>query len=293
MAQFTAALAAKDQDYARLLDSLTRVGDRLTETQEGREALSAYVAGDPGSYAKTKIVLRKIIEAEKGLRQRKAAAQAKQDAIARASQLRDFAAFTLDGRDRGTETTEEVIAAYQQVVAVDPSNHWDWVELARLYQDSGQQNLALGAANSALQTALDDRDREVAHNELGNILLDSDRATARGHYKDNLIIAERLSRSDPENVDLLLDLAISYRQYGDVFQWEDQNESLRWYNKSREVRELVLHKFPNNIRYKGDVSAIYSIIGSHLLIHNLEGEREWLQKSLDILNELQKTAPIG
>jgi hypothetical protein len=271
MAEFTSALAKRDEDYARELEIIANVGTDLLATEEGERQLKAYLDG--GSWEALDSVLAKI--------------QQKRNS----AYFRSRAVVAKTSYDNGKARLAQVIALYQQTVAADPNSHWDWVELTRLYQDSGEQNLALGAANSALETARDDRDREVAHNELGNILLDSDRTAARGHYKDSLIIAERLSRSDPENVDLMLDLAISYRQYGDMFQFEDRNESLRWYNKSREIRELVLDNFPNSIRYKGDVSAIYSIIGSHLTAHNLEGGREWLQKGLDILNGLQRSDP--
>lgn len=271
MAEFTTALAKRDEDYARELEIIANVGTDLLTTEEGERQLKAYLDG--GSWEALDAVLAKI--------------QQKRNS----AYFRSRAVVAKTSYDNGKARLAQVIALYQQTVATDPNNHWDWVELTRLYQDFGEPDLALGAANSALQTARDDRDREVAHNELGKILLDSDRAAARGHYKDSLIIAERLSRSDPENVDLMLDLAISYRQYGDMFQFEDRNESLRWYNKSREIRELVLDNFPNSIRYKGDVSAIYSIIGSHLIIHNLEGGREWLQKGLNILNDLQNSDP--
>ncbi len=146
--QWTERLAEKDEQFARDLQMLLRVSDDLTSTPEGREALARYNAGGPGSYEAANLVLHKLAAERQASRERMLAAQAEQDRLDQAADLRQIATLGYDALGKGRSTTDVAIAQYEAVVNL-AGEYGDWITLAELYRNGNYLDRALAAAQQA------------------------------------------------------------------------------------------------------------------------------------------------
>ncbi|NQW09613.1 MAG: tetratricopeptide repeat protein, partial [Alphaproteobacteria bacterium] len=112
-----------------------------------------------------------------------------------------------------TRSVESAIEWYEKAAAFDPSHCWSWIELARLYTAKGDLGQALQAAETARDTATDDRERSVAYNEIGDVrVAQGELATALDSFRASLAIAERLAAADPGNAGWQRDLSVSHNK---------------------------------------------------------------------------------
>ena len=187
---FVAQLAERDRAYARSIADFRRTVEDIASTPEGERALRQFNAGDElGALS----VLDRLRAARDAARQARAN-------IESAAEGRRIAKLALETRARGKLDTSAVIARYEEVTRLDPGEHWDWVELGRLYADAGRLGDAKQAAQQAAVTAAGDRDRSVALDALANVLVaQGDLAAARRLYQESLEIAKRLAAADPSS----------------------------------------------------------------------------------------------
>lgn len=198
--QYVRDLAARDRAYAQEIAVFRNAVEDIAKSPEGAAALARFNAGDwPGA----RTIMQQIVSA-------RARARAVAVAIQDAADKRTFAALSLEARARGQEATAAVIALYEDVTRLDPGVHWDWVELGRLYQDKGDLPNARRAAQRAAETAANGRDRAVALNELGDVLVaQGDLAGARARFQESLDIAKRLADADKSSASLQRDVWVS------------------------------------------------------------------------------------
>ena len=83
-----------------------------------------------------------------------------------AARRRDTAQFALEARLNGELTTADLIGRYEEITELDPGVHLDWVELGRLYFDSGKLIGAERAARQAAEKAVDEYDNARALSEV-------------------------------------------------------------------------------------------------------------------------------
>jgi hypothetical protein len=190
--KYVADLAARDRAYAQEIATFRSAVEDIAATPEGAAALARFNAGDEiGALA--------ILDNLRAARDR---ARQKRADIESAVEARRIATLALEARVKGKVTAAQVIARYEEVTRLDPGVHWDWVELARLYRAIGTLPLALAAARHAADTASDERDRGVAFNELGNVLVaQGDGPGALAEYRKGLAIAEVLAARDGVNTE--------------------------------------------------------------------------------------------
>ncbi|MGB7987829.1 MAG: hypothetical protein WCF44_00440, partial [Candidatus Methylophosphatis roskildensis] len=181
---FVAALSARDRAYAHEIAAFRKAVQDIAATPEGAAALARFNAGDEvGALA--------ILDA---LRNARDAARKKAAAIESAAEGRRIATLALEARMRGKQTTAQVIARYEEVTRLDPGVHWDWIELGRLYHAAGQLADARRAAKAAADSAEDERDRSVALNALGDVLVaQGDGPGALAANRKGLAIRESLA----------------------------------------------------------------------------------------------------
>jgi len=147
------------------------------------------------------------------------AARNKANDIADAAELRPWAKLALQAHDQGKVTLDEVIAKYEKLTQLDPGVTWDWIFLARLYDEQGRLDVARNALESADRSlAADDvRDRAVVLDELGNVATKAgDLAGARARYDEGLVIWRKLAQADPTSAQAQRDVSISLSKLGDV-----------------------------------------------------------------------------
>lgn len=208
--KFVTDLAARDRAYAQEIAVFRSAVEDIAATPEGAEALKQFNNGDEIGALE---ILDKMSTARDAARKKRAD-------IESAADKRRIATLALEARTKGKLTTAQVIARYEELTKLDPGVHWDWVELGRLYEAAGNLAGALRAANRAAETAADDRDRSVAFNELGDVLVaQGDGPGALAAYRKGLAIREALAARDPGNAgwqrDLIVTLAKLTKVTGD------------------------------------------------------------------------------
>ncbi len=205
--RFVAELAARDQVYARQIAVFRAGVEDITSTPEGLEALAIFNGGD-------RIGALTIL---KDLRAAEDAAEEAGLKIRSAARARPIAALALETRNKGELATADLISLYEEITELDPSVHWDWVELGRLYMAAGRLVSAAHAAQKATETARDDRDRSVAFDALGDVLFSQGyEEAALQAYRQSLAISDRLAHENPLNVDLQRDRSVLHIKIGDV-----------------------------------------------------------------------------
>ena len=254
---YVTELAARDRAYSREIAVFRKAVEDISATAEGAAALARFNAGDePGALA--------ILD---DLRRARDAGRKKRADIESAAEGRRIAALALEARTKGKQTTAQVITRYEDVTRLDPDEFWDWVELARLYRDAGTLRAAMSAAKHAAETAADNRDRGVAFNELGNVLVgQGDRAGALAAYRKGLAIREALAARDAANTDGQRDLSISHEKIGDVLVAQgDGAGALAAYRKDLAISEALAARDPANTEWQRDLPAGHDRIGNVLV----------------------------
>ena len=254
---YIAALAARDRGYAAEIAVFRKSVQDIAATPQGAAALARFNSGD-------EVGALGVLDA---LRAANDAARKKGAGIESAAEGRRIAKLAREARTRGKLGTAEVMARFEEVTRLDPGVHWDWIELSRLYQNAGRLSDALRAANSAADTARNDRDRAVAQNELGNVhLAQGDGPGALVAYRKGLAIAEALATRDPANTQWQRDLSVSIDRIGNTLLAQgDVPGALAAYLKSLAIREALAVRDPANTEWQRDLSVSHNEIGDVLL----------------------------
>ena len=241
---FVAQLAERDRAYAREIAVFRRAVEDIASTPEGERALRQFNAGDElGALS----VLDRLRAARDAARQARAN-------IESAAEGRRIAKLALETRARGKLDTSAVIARYEEVTRLDPGEHWDWVELGRLYADRGRLGDAKQAAQQAAVTAAGDRDRSVALDALANVLVaQGDLAAARRLYQESLDIDKRLAAADPSSAERQRDVSVSLVKLGDVLVAQgDLAAARRLYQESLEIAKRLAAADPSSAARQRD-----------------------------------------
>ena len=189
--QYVADLAARDRAYAHEIAVFRAAVQDIAATPEGAAALARFNAGDElGALT----VLDELRAAHDQARQKRAD-------IESAAEGRRIALLAFEARNKGKMTTNQVIERFEEVIQLDPTLHWDWIELGRLYTDAGRLPDALQAAIAAENAAVDHREQSVAINAKGDVqVAQGDLAAALKSYQSSLAIRERLAQADAGNM---------------------------------------------------------------------------------------------
>ncbi|MHC9064543.1 DUF4062 domain-containing protein [Nitrospira sp. CMX1] len=243
--QYVAELAARDRVYAQEIVVFRKAVKDIADTPEGVAALTRFNAGDePGAIT----VLDQLRAAHNAARQKRADLES-------AAEGRRIATLALEARTRGKLTTAQVITRYEEVTRLDPGVHWDWIELGRLYEDSGNLPGALRAAQAAGVTAEDERDQSVANNAIGDVLVaQGDLPAALTAFRAGLGIAEALAMRDPANTGWQRDLYVSYWRLADLAEKQKATkEALTYWKQAYDVLSKIdkrgLHLSPEDRQY--------------------------------------------
>ena len=222
--RFVAELAARDRTYAREIAVFRSTVEDIAATPEGAEALRVYNAGEE---VKALGMLRRLADARRQAREVR-------NNIETAADYRKEAMLALDARNKGKLTTRDVIAKFEEVTQLDPGVHLDWVELGRLDTDAGQLGTAKAAAQQSADTAESDRDRLIAAQELGDVLVaQGDLAGARARFQDSLATRQRLAAANPSSAELQRDLVVSLAKLTNV-----PGSGVRWRQVAVQVERM-------------------------------------------------------
>ena len=276
--KYVAELAARDRAYAHEIAVFRKAVEDIAATPEGVAALARFNAGDePGALT----VLDQLRAARDEARKKRADLES-------AVEGRRIATLALEARTRGKLTTPQVITRYEEVTRLDPGVHWDWVELGRLYKDSGNLPAALRAAQAATKTAGDDRDRSVANDAVGDVLrAQGDLPAALTAYRASLAIRETLAKRDPGNSGWQRDLSVSQNKIGDVLVAQgDGPGALTAYRTGLAIREALAARDPANTEWQRD------LIVSYVKLSEGTGDKVYVEKALAIAQTMQNRGTL-
>ncbi len=135
----------------------------VADNSAGAKALERSVLAGQGLDPKA---LERSVLAGQGLDLEALKTEARSDQQRAVEKWRRIAALAR-GVDEG-----EALAAYEEASRLDPSDFWTWVELSRLYRRwKGDLASARRAAEAAAANAHSDRDRTVADDAIGDVLV--------------------------------------------------------------------------------------------------------------------------
>ena len=224
----------KDADAQAEADALTAVRETVAEGDtEERRALFMISEGNINDGLKI------LID------------QAFESAIKNANQWRRIGriAYPLD--------TVKALEAYKKVIALDQSDPWDAIYLGRLYCRIGSLSNAEAVYMIALEQLPenDERNRSVLFNEIGSVQQkQGDLSGALASYRADLEIAERLSKSDPNNADWQRDLSVSYEKVGDCEEAKGNIiGAVNAYERSLPVAQSLADRFPDYPLFQSDI----------------------------------------
>jgi len=277
--RYVAELAARDRAYALEIAVFRKAVEDIAATPEGAAALARFNAGDePGALT----VLDQLRAAHDAARKKRADLES-------AVEARRIATLALEARTKGKQTTAQVITRYEEVTRLDPGVHWDWVELGRLYKDSGNLPAALRAAQAASKTAADERDQSVANNAIGDVLVaQGDLPAALTSYRASHAIFETLAKRDPGNSEWQRDLSVSHNKIGDVLRAQgDLPAALTSYRASLGIAETLAKRDPGNSGWQRD------LIISYVKLSQVTGDKAYVKKALDIAQTMQSRGTLA
>jgi hypothetical protein len=82
------------------------------------------------------------------------AARAKVVEIVEAAERRSTAELALQAHGKGTVTLQEVVLRYERLTRLDRATMWDWIQLARLYDQQGRPDDARTAIRAAYRSLI-------------------------------------------------------------------------------------------------------------------------------------------
>ncbi|MBA4081331.1 MAG: hypothetical protein C0496_08710 [Erythrobacter sp.] len=185
-------------------------------------------------------------------------------------------------------------AAYEEAVALDPTDLWSWIELGRLRMAYDSLAAARQCFGEALQQVTDARHRMVIHNELGNILRSEGQLpSARIEFEAGFAIAKRLAATAPSHTKWQHDLSVSHEKIGDVdLQIGNLAAARKRFEASIAIRERIAAAEPGDVAWQRDLSVSYDKLGEiERAAGNLAAARLLFESSLAICGALAAAEP--
>ncbi|MCH8203233.1 MAG: hypothetical protein IH996_09015 [Proteobacteria bacterium] len=152
-------------------------------------------------------------------------------------------------------SASDALRWYRKAAELDPEDFRTQIELARLHRATGSLDDSTTAARNALQMARDERDRSVALDEFGDVLVaQGDLAGALNSYQASLLIRQRLARADESNAGLQRDLSVSYERIGDLQELLGEiAAAVEVYEASLVIAQSLAERFPDHRQFQSDV----------------------------------------
>ena len=283
LAQRDSVFKGELAEYRRLIAELAN-----SANPERRQALERYADGDRvGAFATLKELTR-IEEAagEKAVKLRAAA------------RYREQAALAADMKDRGDPgvTTLTVLVEWEAAAERDPGDFVTWGYINRLRHEAGQTGRAIEAARELQRVASTDRERSVALNELGDLLMAAgDQPGARRSFDESLQMARQLAAANPTSVEAKRDVSVSLNWLGNVqVAAGDLPGARRSFEESLQVARQLAAANPTSAEAKRDVAASLEKLGNvQVTAGDLPGARRSFEECLQILQQLAAANPTS
>ena len=180
-----------------------------------------------------------------------------------AADQRNLARILLDEKDKGRKTTAQALAAWQEAASIDSADFWQWIEIARLQQESGNLIGAREAADQARAIASEKREHIAALNEIGDISASQGRlGVARTAYEESLVLSRALLAVNLNSAEEQRDVSLSLDKIGDVALSQGRlADASTVYEESLVIRRALQAANPNSTEAKHDVTVSLGKVG--------------------------------
>jgi tetratricopeptide (TPR) repeat protein len=162
------------------------------------------------------------------------------------------------GTLKAATSAAEALVAFGKARDLDAADFWTHVMLARLFGAVGRLPQAAEAAGRAMQVAGNDRDRSVALNEEGDVLVaQGDLPGALTRYEEGLVLARRLAAADPTHTERACDVVVSLANLGDVAVARgDRATACRHFREARDIIAPLAARSPDYVEWQQDLAQI-------------------------------------
>ncbi|MCR2833226.1 tetratricopeptide repeat protein [Parerythrobacter lacustris] len=184
--------------------------------------------------------------------------------------------------------------AYEEAVALDPTDFWSWIELGRMRAQYDGIASARACFAAGLQHAADERDEMVLHVEFGKLLLaEGQLYDARSHYTASLTIAERRAAARPDEIERLRDLSVNFDKLGDIeISGGNLVDARTRFEEARAIAGILVAKEPNNLEWMRDLLVCCNKLGNvDLAIGDLDQARARFEEGYAIVAQLSDVEP--
>jgi tetratricopeptide (TPR) repeat protein len=289
--ELVAALAERDQTLAAEVRAYREVVTGIAASPDPRKqkALQRFADGEQREALADFDLLADINDA----------ARDKATAIGKAAERRPVAWLALQAHDNGTVTLDEVVQRYEKLTRLDPGMPWDWIELARLYDQQGRladATKAAQVAHASLASGVDERDRAAVLDLLGDVAVAAgDLPAARGHFEESLTIRRTLGRNNPTSAEAQRDLSISLTKLGDVAVAAGDLAAARGrFEESLTIRRTLARNNPTSAEAQRDLSISLNNLGDvAVAAGDLAAARVRFEEGLAIALTLARNNPTS
>jgi hypothetical protein len=280
--RYVAALAERDNTYARAVEDLRR---NITQIATTPERIALLAQRREGRRAE----VRNALDAQ--IRDQRAKGVYTSDA-AYLADLRALAAITLDDKGNGEATTEDSLARYEEITRLDPTASADWRQLADLYREAGSSASALRAAKRSADTAKSPGDRAAALELVAEMAADArDLRGALDAARQSLEVRQSLAGNADQTS--LLRLSGALARIGDILIEQSELATAEASNaEALSLARRVAALAPENLELQRPVALV---LHAQAYVRNARGDPEGAaalqRESVDIRRRLLATDP--
>jgi tetratricopeptide (TPR) repeat protein len=213
-------------------------------------------------------------------------------------------------------TYRRALDVIQPMLEKDPGNHRLQLLASTAHQGAGnilqsqgrdpeaeaEYRAAMGLADRALAQSPDDPETEFnsidAHYALSWLRYSSFPAEAEKDMRQQLPIAVKLAAASPGNLDAQNKLSDIHALIGTAANRLNRfNESLVYYRRAAEIREMILARNPRNTKFQRSLMIGYGHIGDVLgnpfmgCLGDYRGSQEYFQKAARIAEDMNRADP--
>lgn len=280
-------IADQNRDFAAELAAYRELMTGLVTqaSPEKHQALERYASGDRlGAFP----ILEQITYAENTARDKAAATiAAEADArrrAANAENLRGLGAQALDMVGRGEFAVDRAIPIWEQVTALDPADHWSWIQLGRLYGQAGRVTDQKRAFEASLTAAKDDRAKAVSLASIGDVQLPlGDFVGARRSFQAALSVLEGLAQNAP-SADADFDVALATFKLANLdYRAGDLRRAIAGYQRALAIADRRAAEADQSVRFAPMISFVLGFLSdAQRKAEDIAGARASAERALTI-----------
>lgn len=258
------SISTQNVQLQKKIDTAIQEFSDFASTELGREYLDLANTGFVKDWEKAKILHQtQILPTLQQMEDHENAILKDKQRIRKIIVYRTHANMLNQKEDIGQATLGEVITAYNDLVALDPTHHEDWFHLANLLVNYNRLDLARVAALKSLDTAKNEQEKAFAYRTLGDISINrSQLGLAQSYLEKSTIIRKRLVDNNPNSDDHKMRYALGLLTQVDLFLIQNEhNAAIADSQKASDILRLLSQKHQKSDMIWSSLSRSHQRIG--------------------------------